>query len=95
MILFFENEKIFAAQEISCGEARDTSTNDDDVGLSRGVRTIERVAIPDLVADFEMFAVNERRSTARRWMWLCDKRGVDGAARGDGSNHNKLDEVAA
>jgi hypothetical protein len=95
MILFFENEKIFAAQEISCGEARDTAANDDDVGLSRGVRAIERMAIPDLVADFEVFAVNERKSAGRRCMRRCDKSGVDGAARGDGSNHNKLDEIAA
>jgi len=95
MIFFFEKEKIFTAQEVSRGEAGDTSSNDDDVGLSRGVRAIERMAIPDPVADFVVFAVNERRSTARRWMRSCDKRGVDGAARGDGSNHNKLDEIAA
>src|SRR6202035_1366646 len=95
MIFFFEKEKIFTAQEISRGKTGDTSANDDDVGLSRGVRTIERVAIPDLVADFEMFAVNERKGAARRWMWLCDKRGVDGAACGDGSHHHKLDEIAA
>jgi hypothetical protein len=95
MIFFFEKEKIFTAQEISSGEAGDTSSNDDDVGLSRGVGTIESMAIPDLVADFEVFAVNERRSTARRWTRLCDKRGVDGAARRDGSNHNKLDEITA
>jgi hypothetical protein len=53
------------------------------------------MAIPDLVADFELFAVNERRSIAGRWMRRRDKRGVDRAARGDGSNHNKLDEIAA
>ena len=62
VVLFFEQEPIFAAKEIGGGEACDSATNDDDVGLRGGGRKIEVVAVAKLVADFEMFALDARRS---------------------------------
>jgi hypothetical protein len=76
MVFFFEEQKILAAEEIGGGEAGDASANDDDVGFSRGVGTIECVAVADLVTDFEMFTLDER--SAARWR-RRDKSGVDGA----------------
>jgi hypothetical protein len=77
VVFFFEEQEILAAQEIRSGKACDASADDDDVGFARGVGTIECMAVANLVADFEMFAVHER--SAGRWRG-CDKSGVDGAA---------------
>ena len=60
VVFLFEKQKIFAAQEIGGGEAGDAAADDDDVGFARGVGAIERVAVANLVADFEVFAVNDR-----------------------------------
>ena len=60
VVFFFEEQEILAAQEVGGGEACDASPDDDDVGFARGVWAVECTAVADLVADFEVFPVDER-----------------------------------
>jgi hypothetical protein len=62
VVLLFEEKPVFAAKIIGGGEACDTASDDDDVGLRGGGRKFEVVAVAKLVADFEMFALDVRRS---------------------------------
>ncbi len=91
---FFEQEPILAAEEIGGGESRDAATDDDDVGLARGVGAFELMAIANLVTDFEVFAVNERAAWSFR-IRRGQKSFIDGAAGGDGTGDDELDEIAA
>jgi hypothetical protein len=91
---FFEQEPILAAEEIGGGEFRDAATDDDDVGLARGVGAFELMAIANLVTDFEVFAVNEGRA-GRFGFRGGEKCLVDGTSRGDRARDNKLYEFTA
>ena len=62
VVFFFEQQPIFAAKKIGGGKAGDAAADDDDVGFCSGGGKIEMVAVADLVADFEMFAIDEGRA---------------------------------
>jgi len=90
----FEEEPILAAKKIGGGESCDASADDHDVGFASSVGTFELVAVTELVADFEVFAVNERRGGWIRFR-RSDKRFLEGATGGDGAGDDELDEFTA
>ena len=59
VVFFFEQKPIFAAKKIGGGKACDAAADDHDIGLCGGGGKIEVVAVAHLVADFEMFAIDE------------------------------------
>ncbi len=58
VIFFFEKQEIFAAEEIGGGEAGGACADDYDFDFAADGGEVERVAVADFVADFEMFAVD-------------------------------------
>jgi len=93
VVLFFEEEPVFAFQEIGSGEACDATADDDDVCLLCCVRFWERVAVANLVADRKVLALDDGRCgcSAR----FFEKRFVDRAAGSDRAGDYILDETAA
>ena len=94
MVFFFKQQPVvFVAEKIRGGEPRHASADDDHTCFFGGPGTIEHMAIADLMANFEMFAVH--RWSWRRRIWGREKRGVDGATGGDGAGDYELDEITA
>jgi len=93
VVLFFEEEPVFAFQEIGSGEPCDATADDDDVCLLCCVRFWEPVGVANLVADGKVLAFDERRrGCATRFF---EKRLVDRAAGSNGAGNDILDETAA
>jgi len=76
---FLKKQPILAPEEISGGKTGEASSHDNDIGFAGGARVFERMPVANLVADFEVFTVNERR----RWRFPIrrgQKRSVDRSA---------------
>ncbi len=93
VVLFFEKKKILPAQEISSREAGHAATDNNDGRFLRGGRDFESMAVAQLVANVEVFAVDERRRY--RIGSSGEKCGIDGAAGRDRTGDDVLDEVTA
>ena len=93
VIFFFEQQPVFAFEEIGGGKACDSAADDDDVSFSGSVGFGKRVAVADLVANAEVFTFDERR--CRGAAGLFEEGFVDRATGGDGSGNDVLDEIAA
>ena len=91
VIFLFEEQPIFAAEEIGGGETGHATTDDGDIHYAGGVGFGEGVAVADFVADGEMFAFDVGRFGVR----ICQKSFVDGTAGGDGTSDQEFDEIAA
>ena len=91
---FLKKQPILAPEEISGGKTGEASSHDNDIGFAGGARVFERMPVANLVADFEVFTVNERC----RWRFPIrrgQKRSVDRSAGGHGTGDDKLDELTA
>jgi hypothetical protein len=93
VIFLFEMEKILPAKEVRGGKPGDATTHDDNVGFACGVGAVERVAVADLMANVNVFAVNNR-ATGCRGMGSGDERRLDGTICRDGPGDDELDEIA-
>ncbi len=93
VVFLFEEEPVFAAEEVGGGEAGDATADDGDVNFFGGGGAGELVAVADLVADFEVFAFGA--GSGRMVCCSGEEARVDGAAGGDGTGDDVLDEIAA
>ena len=69
VIFLFEEQKIFAAEEICGGKAGGACADNDDFHVARCRGEIEGVAVANFVTDFEVFAVDARLRLSAAGMW--------------------------
>src|SRR5580700_11839299 len=86
---FFQEQEIVSPQEIGRTQAANAPADDHNVVAFRNWRLRKCVAVADLMADFEMVAVNLRS----RGIFCGKERCIHRAPRGHGANHDKLQEI--
>src|SRR6516162_5279757 len=94
VVFLFKKQPVFAAKEVSGGESGGACTHNDDVGIPRGVRLGERMALANLVADGVVLAF-ERNGAGIVVVRERNKGFVDRATGGDGARDSEFDEVTA